>query len=180
MLLPNLGLHKYYPIFLTYYYLTWAPTNTSHTGPINYFGLTQILTIPLPYSATKLYHLYKKPKLIYLVGKTQKAQQNPLQSSLLYCTLTKPVTTWHRKAHCYTTLLQISLLHSTLKPIATRYSYKARCCTTPLQSPLLHGTLTKPVATRHPYKASCHTAIFFTKSYKAQMLIWHYFTKSKY
>ena len=82
MLLPNLGLHKYYPIFLTYYYLTWAPTNTSHTGPINYFGLTQILIIPLP----KLGHKIMSSQLIYLVGKTQKAQQN---------SLTKPVATRH-------------------------------------------------------------------------------------
>ena len=156
-------------------------TNITHYSPhIIHIGFSQKYS---PYC----YHIepqnytisIKSPKALTL-WENPKAQQNPLQSSLLYRTLTKPVTTRHPKARCYTTLLQISLLHSTLKPIATRYSYKARCCMTPLQSPLLHDTLTKPVATRHPYKACCHTAIFFTKSYKAQMLIWHYFTKSKY
>ena len=135
------------PKYSPHCYRTWAPTNTLYTSPINYFG-PQILTIPLPYSATKLYHLYKKPKLIYLVGKTQKAQQNPLQSSFLYDTLTKPVTTRHPKAHYYTTLLQNLLLHGTLtKPVATWHP-KARCYTTTL----------KPVITRHPYKARCYTA----------------------
>ena len=56
---------------------------------------------------TKLYHLYKKPKLIYLVGKTQKAQQNPL------------------KARCYT---------SPLKACYDTAPQKARYDTAPLKS----------------------------------------------
>ena len=136
-------------------------TNITHYSPhIIHLGFSQKYS---PYC----YHIepqnytisIKSPKALTL-WENPKAQQNPLQSSLLYGTLTKPVTTRHPKARCYTTLLQISLLHSTLKPIATLYSYKARCCTTPLQSPLLHGILTKPVATRqyflqNPTKPKC-------------------------
>ena len=119
--------HKYYPSYPTYY-PTWV--------------FTKILTILLPYWATKLHHLYKKPKNTYLVGKSKKPNKT------LY------------KTCCYTTLLQSLLLHDTFtKPIVARHSYKARCCTAPLQSSLLHDTL-KPVATWHSYKARCYKALY--------------------
>ena len=82
----------------------------------------------------KIINLYKKPKSIYLVGKSKKPNKTLLQSPLLHGTLTKP--------------------------IVTRHSYKACCYMALLQSPLLHGNI-------------------FTKSYKTQILIWHYFTKPK-
>ena len=52
------------------------------------------------------------------------------------------------------TLLQSPFLHGILTKLVATWHPKARCYTTPLQSPLLHGNI-------------------FTKSYKAQILIWH-------
>jgi len=94
-MLPNLGSHKY----SSYNYPTWAPTNISHTSTINYFGPTQyfshiitqlrptqVLIIPLPNWATKLYHLYKSPNSFTLWAKPK----NPNKTLLL-----KPVSTRH-------------------------------------------------------------------------------------
>ena len=91
-------------------------TNITHYIPhITQLGLShKYLSYHYQNWATKLYHLYKKPKLIYLVGKIQKAQQN---------SLTNPVATWHPKAYCYMALLQ------------------TRCYTALLLSPLLHGNI---------------------------------------
>ena len=63
----------------------------------------------------------------------------------------KPITTWHL-----------------LKLVATRHS-KTRCYTTPLKSLLLHDTSKSLLL---------HDNIV-TKSYRAQMLFWHLFTKTQ-
>ena len=99
------------PKYSPYYYLIWAPTNISHISPIIYLGFShKYYTLYPTYYPTcvftkNTYHITtkigpqnhtistKKPKLIYLVGKTQKAQQNFLQSPLLQDT---------SKARCYT------------------------------------------------------------------------------
>ena len=77
------------------------------------------LSILLPYWATKLYHLYKKPKLIYLVGKTQKAQQNPLKA---HCYMASPKTRYNTaplKVRYNTAPLKARYDMTPLKPVAT-------------------------------------------------------------
>ena len=101
MLLPNLGLHKYYPISLTYYYPTWAPTNTYHTitkiGPQNY-----IISI--------------KAQTHLPCGQNPKSPTKLSYKIRCYSASLKHITTWHLKVRCYTT---------PLKSIATQqYFYK--------------------------------------------------------
>ena len=104
---------------------------------------TKIPITLLPNWATKLYYLNKKkPKIIYFVGKIQKAQQSPLKSSLLLGTSKSP------------------LLYGT---------FKARCYTAPLKSPLPHGNIfTKSYKTQMLfwhlfYKTQYYFGTYFTK-----------------
>ena len=106
-----------------------SPLIKIHIQAHNYFEPTQIFPKYFPHITQifpKLYHLYKKPKLICLVGKIQKAQQNSLYKARCYMALLKPVATQHPKPRCYMALLQSPLLHDTLtKSVATRqYFYK--------------------------------------------------------
>ena len=124
-------LHTFHilPKYSPYYYPTWAPKNISHISPINYLGLSHKY-YPLSHISSILgfhkntYHTTtkigpqnytistKRPKLIYLVGKTQKAQQNPL---------TKLVATRHSKARCYTVPLKARCYTTPLKFVDTRH-----------------------------------------------------------
>ena len=148
-----LGSHKYFlykPHKLSWalsqilptYYPTWA----FHKKYSSYYYQNR---------ATKLYYLHKKPKIIYLVGKIQKAQQNPLKSPLLHDNIfTKSykaqILLWHLfyKAQYYfgTYFIKPKYFFST-------YFTKPKC---------YFGTyFTKP------------KYYFDTKFYKAQMLFWH-------
>ena len=94
--------HKYYSLYPTYY-----PTRV----------FTKILTILLPYWATKLYNFYKKPKSIYLVGKSKKP--NKTHSKAHYDTVSlKLITIWHSKTHYDTAFLKL---------VTIRHFLKARC-----------------------------------------------------
>ena len=127
-------LHTYHilPKYSPYYCPTWALTNISYISPINYLAPshkyyplyltycpTWIFTKTLITLLSKLGHIIilsppKKPKIIYLVGKTQKAQQNSPKTHCYTAPLKpfgtrhlqKPVVTWHHKARYYTTPLK--------------------------------------------------------------------------
>ena len=165
--------YKCYSLYPTYY-----PTWVFHK---NTYHLT-----------TKLGHKIilsqqKKPKIIYFVGKIQKAQQSPLKSSLLLGTSKSP------------------LLYGT---------FKARCYTAPLKSPLPHGNIfTKSYKTQMLFwhlfyktqyyfgtyftKSKCYFGTYFTKPniilapnlqnsnailvpiLQSPILLWHLFTKAQ-
>ena len=99
ILLPNLGSHKYFPY--KPHKLSWA---LSQFLPIKSHILSNSGFYKNTYHTTTKIGLQnysistKRPKLIYLVGKTQEAQQNPL---------TKPVATRHPKARYYTAPLKL-------------------------------------------------------------------------
>ena len=118
-------------MLLKYSSCYWAPTNIPYISPINYLGPSYKCYSLYPtyyptwafhknthHITTKLGHKIilsqqKKPKIIYLVGKIQKAQQSPLKSLLLLGTS------------------KSSLLHDT---------FKTCCYMAPLKSSLLYGT----------------------------------------
>ena len=99
ILLPNLGSYKYFPY--KPHKLSWA---LSQILPIISYILSNLRFYKNSYHTTTKIGLQnytistKRPKLIYLVGKTQEAQQNPL---------TKPVATRHPKARYYTAPLKV-------------------------------------------------------------------------
>ena len=107
ILLPNLGSHKYFPY--KPHKLSWA---LSQILPIISHILSNLGFHKNNYhTTTKLGHKIilsspKKPKLIYLVGKTQKAQQNPL---------TKLIATRHSKSSLLYGTSKSPLLHDTSK-----------------------------------------------------------------
>ena len=165
--------YKCYSLYPTYY-PTWAfHKNTYH------------LTTKLGHKI--ILSQQKKPKIIYFVGKIQKAQQSPLKSSLLLGTSKSP------------------LLYGT---------FKARCYTAPLKSPLPHGNIfTKSYKTQMLFwhlfyktqyyfgtyftKSKCYFGTYFTKPniilapilqnsnailvpiLQSPILLWHLFTKAQ-
>ena len=94
----------------------------------------------------------KKPKIIYFVGKIQKAQQSPLKSSLLLGTSKSP------------------LLHGT---------FKARCYTAPLKNPLPHGNIfTKSYKTQMLFWHLFYKAQYYFGTYLQKPK--YYFGKNNY
>ena len=95
------------------------------------------------------------------------------------------------KARCYTAFIKNPLLHNTSKIPLLQGTSKVRYYTAPLKSVATRHLL-KPVATQQyfykilqnpntnlaPILQSPNTNL--TLFYKAQILIWHYFTKPKY
>ena len=145
-------------ILLKYSPCHWAPTNILYTQAHKLpWALSQILPIiahilsnlgfhkkysPYHYQnwATKLHYLHKEPKIILLVGKTQREPKLPKVP--LRCGKFKSPTTM-QLIQCPTTMWQIQ------KPTSTWQIQSPLQCDNIYKAHYDAALLTKPVATRH-------------------------------
>ena len=116
ILLTNLGSHKYFsykPHKLSWVLSQILPIIFHILSNLSFHKNTYHITTkiePQNYTIST-----KRPKLIYLAGKTQKSPTKPSKSLLLYGTSKSSLL------HGTLKPTKSSLLHGTLKPVATRH-----------------------------------------------------------